>query len=165
MRTLLLTLALVCLGQTAAHAETYTYKCRGGIAVANENNNTLTWRGVVFRNLKVVEGDCHVNWEATRAGVTARFCIATQGGAGLTIGKDRFECEQQVRDVRTNDTCSGVLSRYGDGLSLMNPNNDEGFCIVGKADASRVLQGCVAVRSPAWLLSARIAESAWRSRT
>jgi hypothetical protein len=149
-KILLLAIAIAACTASAAQAGTYTYKCRGGTAVANENSHALTWRGTTFKNLKVVEGDCHVNWEATRDGGTAHFCVATQYAADLTIGKDRFECEQILppRVITfpppVKGQCSGMLSWDGDGgLALTNPPA-EGMCsIVGKADVSRVLQACV----------------------
>jgi hypothetical protein len=53
---------------------------------------TITWRGRVFRNIKLVD-ECKVKFTATRNGVTIALCAATQGVADLSIGKDDFDCQ------------------------------------------------------------------------
>jgi hypothetical protein len=91
---------------TAAHAETYTYMCRVGhksypvkVTTPNEANGsmsggTITWRGMVFQNVRLGEG-CRYNFVATRDGVTAELCTATKGVADLKIGKDAFDCQMK----------------------------------------------------------------------
>ena len=91
---------------TAAHANTYTYMCRVGhksypveVTTPNEANGsmdggTITWRGMVFRNVRLGDG-CRYNFVATSDGVTAELCTATKGVADLKIGKATFECQMR----------------------------------------------------------------------
>jgi hypothetical protein len=87
---------VVVFGTPLAHAETYTYMCKIGHGrvspVTVNEDNALTWRGEVYKNLTVFP-DCRAAWTATRNGVTAKLCTATQGVATLTIGKDDFDCQ------------------------------------------------------------------------
>ena len=104
MKTIIATAAIVVVIAMPAHAGNegphgrYTYKCHGagsGTVTVDENNSTLTWRGMTFRNLKQVEGG-KVTWQATNNDVTAELSTATEGVADPTIGKDKFDC-QMVR--------------------------------------------------------------------
>ena len=106
MKTIITTAAILAAITTAAHAETYTYMCRVGhksypvrVTTPNEANGsmsggTITWRGMVFQNVKLGDG-CRYNFVATRDGVTAELCTATQGVADLKIGKDTFDCQMK----------------------------------------------------------------------
>jgi hypothetical protein len=98
------------LAATAAHANTYIYMCRVGHASypvtlttpdeenaeGDESMNGGTWRGTVFHNVRLAEG-CRYNFVATRDGVTAELCTATQGVADLKIGKATVECQMRAR--------------------------------------------------------------------
>jgi hypothetical protein len=101
------------LAATAAHANTYVYMCRVGHASypvtlttpdeenaegdESMNGGTITWRGTVFHNVRLVEG-CRYKFAATHNGVTAELCTATQGYADLDIGKATFGCRMRDRD-------------------------------------------------------------------
>jgi hypothetical protein len=96
-----------------AMADTYTYACHERdsahlyAAKIDSNKKTLTWRGSVYRNLKLVGGgdvDCAKDaYQATRRdGATAALCTATQGVATLQVlvgsapggdGVEELECD------------------------------------------------------------------------
>ena len=106
MKLAIATAAVLAAITTAAHANTYTYMCRMGhksypvkVTTPNEANGSMsggviTWRGTVFQKVKLGEG-CRYNFVATRDGVTAELCTATQGVADLKIGKATFECQMR----------------------------------------------------------------------
>jgi hypothetical protein len=58
-----------------------------------------------------------------------------------------FAAPHNIDDMATTHQCSGTLSRSdaqrgnGDNLALSNPDN-EGICIIAKADEPKVLRGC-----------------------
>jgi hypothetical protein len=90
--------ALMATIATSVHAESYTYMCwvpndhKVYPLRVNEDNRTLTWRGTIFQNLRAGDG-CKYKYLATRNGVTAELCTATQGVADLTIGEATFDCQ------------------------------------------------------------------------
>jgi hypothetical protein len=86
-----LIMAIVALGVLTSGAnagESYTYHCRVGnktypvtVTTPDESleGGTITWRGVVYRNVKLAEG-CRYNFHATSSdGVTLELCTATKG--------------------------------------------------------------------------------------
>lgn len=99
MKKSITALPLVLMLSTPSFADSYTYQCRVGHkwypVTVNEDKGTLTWRGMVFHDLKQIEG-CRQSYQATRDGVTATLCTATQGVADLTVGKEHFECQMKL---------------------------------------------------------------------
>ena len=98
MKRIITRAALVVAITSPAFADTFTYMCRvrdqkSYPVTVNVASGTLTWRGAVSRNLKQVSGDCRYTYRATRNGVTAELCTATQAVGDLTIGKASFECQ------------------------------------------------------------------------
>jgi hypothetical protein len=110
MKHTLVALALSAALVTPAVSGNGTWMCQVGhasypVKLTNTPNQwggpliggTITWRGTVFHNVKLVEGGCKANFTATRNGVTIELCAATQGVADLKIGEASFECQAQDR--------------------------------------------------------------------
>jgi hypothetical protein len=91
------------------HAESYSYMSRFPrdhktypVKVDIEKA-TLTWRGMTFRDLRVVEGGRY-SWQATREGATVELRTATKGVADLKIGQTSFDCQMAVKIEFTIDS-------------------------------------------------------------
>jgi hypothetical protein len=83
----------------------YTYQCKDGsrtypvkITTPHSDDSeggTITWRGRVYRDVKLADG-CKQSFVATaKDGDTIEVCTATQGYADVTLGRARFVCQMK----------------------------------------------------------------------
>lgn len=97
MKTVLVVAALA-MATLPASAKTYTYQCGAhDRVVLNDTADTITWNRHVFGNAHQVEGDAHMDFEATdKTGAVGHLSIATKGGADFDVmaPKRSLECQQ-----------------------------------------------------------------------